>query len=265
MTRAPEVSVTGSGPAVLLVPGGAARNKGYWLDVPEQLAAFSTVISFDRPGTGTTPYQGPRQTLAQQAERLAEVVKDVGVGPAVLVGHSLGGPVSIQLAADAPELVAGLVLLDPTPITSRKIASALGATLRLMSAGTHLPVVGPLLPKGMAASLRKQLKDVEWTPAHEVVAEVMADPVQIPQLSGLLRGLSGDAFALLERLRSQPLTVGGVLATAERKDGSPLRKAHVEMARLVGAELQVWEGTSHILHLQRPSRVVDTVRATLLG
>lgn len=71
---------------------------------------------------------------------------------------------TIQLAADAPELVAGLVLLDPTPITSRTIASTLGASLRVMSAATHLPVVGPLLAKGMAASLRKQFTDVEWTP-----------------------------------------------------------------------------------------------------
>jgi len=68
----------------------------------------------DRPGHGHSERPDKAETLAVQAEQAAGVLRALAPGePAIVVGHSFGGAVSLRLALDHPELVAGLVLLAP--------------------------------------------------------------------------------------------------------------------------------------------------------
>ena len=69
------------------------------------------MISIDRPGFGNSDF-GNAEPLKQQSELINPLFNEWKNGkPIYLVGHSLGGPLIIQMYADNPELVAGLVLL----------------------------------------------------------------------------------------------------------------------------------------------------------
>lgn len=256
------LQVEGSGPAVLLVQGGASRGQGYWLDVPEEIAEFATVISLDRPGTGTNPHTGARLSLATQASQLADVLRELNVSDVVVVGHSLGGPVAGQLGLDFPDLVSGLVLLDPTPITTRTIKIGLPGLIAVLA---RLQRLGIKMDSSIEKKLKSQLEDREWTPQLKVVADLMVSDDQLYQLADLLQKFDADATLLAERLASSKPNLKGLIATADRKPGSLVAKAHQQMADLLGLPLEIWPGTTHVLQLQQPDRVVETVRRVLLN
>lgn len=65
----------------------------------------------DLLGHGRSPWRAP-WTIDANTAALASVVRDTPE-PVVVVGHSFGGAIALHLAATHPELVAGLVLLDP--------------------------------------------------------------------------------------------------------------------------------------------------------
>jgi pimeloyl-ACP methyl ester carboxylesterase len=93
-------------------PGTWEAFRGYLAD-PE-LAGRARLIAVDRPGFGRSGRGRAVGSLETQAAALAAVLEGTASGPAVVVGHSLGGPIAARLAADRPELVAGLVLVAPS-------------------------------------------------------------------------------------------------------------------------------------------------------
>lgn len=99
-------------PAVLFVHGspGASNNFQMYLEEVD-LAEKAHLIAVDRPGFGYSDYGQVERSVAQQAAYLAEVLRQTTTQPAVLVGHSYGGPVIARMAMDFPELVRGLVIV----------------------------------------------------------------------------------------------------------------------------------------------------------
>jgi pimeloyl-ACP methyl ester carboxylesterase len=90
--------------------GGSMVN---WAWVQPEVARATRVCSYDRAGYGwSEPGPGPSGPRAAATD-LHTVLSRAGVaGPYVLVGHSLGGVIVRQFAADHPSDVAGIVLLD---------------------------------------------------------------------------------------------------------------------------------------------------------
>ncbi|MDQ2966012.1 MAG: alpha/beta hydrolase [Chloroflexota bacterium] len=94
-------------PAIALVHG-TRLSRAVWAPQVARLAREFCVVMPDLPGHGAladVPF-----TLAGAADALAEVIDEAAGGRAVVVGHSLGGYVAMELAARSPERVAGLVL-----------------------------------------------------------------------------------------------------------------------------------------------------------
>jgi pimeloyl-ACP methyl ester carboxylesterase len=72
------------------------------------------VIVVDRPGSGySTRAAASPADLSTQAAALAALVRSLGLGPAFVVGHSLGGAIALTMALEHPQQVAGLALLAP--------------------------------------------------------------------------------------------------------------------------------------------------------
>lgn len=101
------------GPLVLFVHGtpGAWRDFSYVM-ADAELAGRAQLVSVDRLGWGGSAESGLVTSLAAQAAAQRTVLAAYPANlPAVVVGHSLGGPVAARLALDAPELVGALVLV----------------------------------------------------------------------------------------------------------------------------------------------------------
>ncbi len=98
------------GPTVLLVHGfgGDLDN---WLFTIDALAENATVYALDLPGHGQSTKAVADPTLAGLSAALRGFMDTVGIGSANLVGHSMGGAVSMRTALDAPDRVASLSLI----------------------------------------------------------------------------------------------------------------------------------------------------------
>lgn len=96
------------GPVLLFVHGSPGDWKAwsYYLRAPE-LAGFATRLAVDRPGFGGSRADGVMPNLREQAALLTELIPPGK--KAIVVGHSLGGPLVAWMAIDAPDRVCGAV------------------------------------------------------------------------------------------------------------------------------------------------------------
>ena len=103
----------GSGPATVICeaalgePGSLA-----YAGVIAAVAANARIIAYDRAGLGASDPATPL-SLDSQIGDLAALAAEASEGPCVLAGHSWGGLLALLVAAQRPELIAGLVLVDP--------------------------------------------------------------------------------------------------------------------------------------------------------
>jgi 3-oxoadipate enol-lactonase len=102
--------VHGSGPPLLFI-AGTACDGAFWkpYQVPE-FALDNTVIIYDQRGTGKTITREHDYSTARLAADAALLVDQVGLGPAIVCGHSMGGRVAQLVALDHAAVVKSLIL-----------------------------------------------------------------------------------------------------------------------------------------------------------
>lgn len=248
-----EVHVDGSaGSPVLLLAGGAATSRGFFPGLVEALPDHR-VVSLDRPGTGLAAGRGVA-SLPSGSAAAAEVLQKLGAGPAVVIGQSLGGALAVQFAIDHPDLVAGMVLIDPTPVDLPDLVPTLRRLFAVFAFPGQLPVVGPRLDLAVwrLLSLRSQVADE----ARDGL-EVMLRSASLHTTREALRTLQQDMRALAPRLHR--LDVPAVLITAARKSDDKVRRSHERLVAALGARLIAPEGAVHAEHLRNPSLVRELV------
>jgi len=151
----------GGVPRVVFLPGAGLVGLDY-LPLHERLAGSHASLIYDRAGTGwSDPIRLPR-TSAAVTDELHTLLATTGVGPAVLVGHSLGGLYARHFATRFPESVAGLVLLDPA---HEDYNAAMPAELRQSRAATEVlevltSVIDVALRTAPTAALLKALPPI---------------------------------------------------------------------------------------------------------
>ena len=109
-----EYEVVGSGEAVLLIHGAHIADALQPLVAEPALERFQR-IRYHRRGVGgsTRPVDTEPTSVPEQAEDAVGLLDHLGVDRAHVAGHSLGGAIALELAAQHPTRVASLVLLEP--------------------------------------------------------------------------------------------------------------------------------------------------------
>ncbi|AQR74872.1 alpha/beta fold hydrolase [Sphingomonas sp. LM7] len=101
------------GPAIVMVHGLMGQLRNFSHSLAGRLAADHRVVLVDRPGWGHSSIDGPRPGIAAQAGMIAALIEQLDLEKPLLVGHSMGGAVSLALGIGRPELVRGLALIAP--------------------------------------------------------------------------------------------------------------------------------------------------------
>ena len=133
MTLHVEVHGIASDAPSVLMSSGLGGSAGFWRpQLPSLIAAGWRVVVYDQRGTNRSPGALPDgYTIADTARDVVEVLDGSGTARCHFVGHALGGLVGLQLALDAPERVASLVLINawsrPNPHSARCFDARIGA------------------------------------------------------------------------------------------------------------------------------------------
>jgi pimeloyl-ACP methyl ester carboxylesterase len=102
----------GSGSQPFLFVHGWTCNHNFFAPQIEYFSRFHRVIAADLCGHGASDAPQRQYTVPEFADDLAWLCGELGVERAVLVGHSMGGLIALQLAATHPELSAAVCLID---------------------------------------------------------------------------------------------------------------------------------------------------------
>jgi 3-oxoadipate enol-lactonase len=102
---------TGTGPLVVLLHG-LSDTHGLWQHVAPALADRYTVVAVDHYAHGRSPLPEGELTTAVMADGVAQLIERLGLGPAVVIGLSMGGGVAQVLALRRPDLVRALGLVS---------------------------------------------------------------------------------------------------------------------------------------------------------
>lgn len=141
----PDLNVREYGPAgdraVVLLHGYSASIE-WWEQVAPRLARDQRVIAIDLVGHGGSeaPNDGAPYRAAEQAKAVHTALVQLGVRHAALIGHSMGGAVSAELARQYPDLVERVVVSD-TPAADDLV------TMPLLGKMVCWPVISPALDR----------------------------------------------------------------------------------------------------------------------
>ena len=102
---------------VVVFESGAGIPLDSWDAILEQVAAFATVVAYDRPGTGQSPWKDHSLTPQSANQRLKKLLEALNITePVILVGHSWGGALARYFAGEYPQMVRGVLYIDPTDV-----------------------------------------------------------------------------------------------------------------------------------------------------
>ena len=255
----------GSGSAILLVHGLGGQMGNFAYGVVDQLINEFRVLVIDRPGSGySTRSSDDAAHLAAQAAYVAQFIRKVGLDHPLLVGHSLGGAISLRVALDHPETLSGLALIAPL---------------------THIPphVPEPFRPLDIDSKLVRRL--LAWTVATPIGilrgATVLKQifhpdpvPADFPIRGGGILGLRPRSFynvstdlvaadagldSMVERYSTIRMPVSILYGTSDnildsRFHGESMR------SKLPQLQLKLVEGAGHMLPVSAPETTAAFLR-----
>jgi pimeloyl-ACP methyl ester carboxylesterase len=256
----------GEGPPVVLIHGNVVTAEDFVLSgVFDRIARNHRVIAFDRPGYGYSERpQGSIWTAIEQADLIQEALDQLGIERPIVVGHSWGALVAMELALGQPDAVSGLVVLGgyyhPTmradvPLVAGPAIPVFGDVLRYTVAPLMGAALMPLNVKAMFAPL-----DVPERFKREF-------PYGFPVRPGQIRAESQDAVTMVPAVygmadRIRDLTIP-ITIMAGTEDGIVDHDGHARWfhEQLPDSVLRLVPGAGHMVHYAVPDEVAEAVEA----
>jgi pimeloyl-ACP methyl ester carboxylesterase len=265
------------GPLLVCVHGlgGASWN---WSAMAPLLTAEARVLAVDLAGHGRTQAAGRRTTVPANRRLLEEFLTEVAREPVVLVGNSMGGAISALQATATPDLVRGLVLIDPA--LPRPLLSPIDARVAASFAMIALPGLGE------AAMRRRRYRISPEEQVRQTLALCCVDPGRVPANVVAMgvelareRARDRDAapdFLLAARSLIKMLTWPMRFNAALRAIRAPVLLLHgdsdrlvpVRVARSVAAAHPTWrfevaKGVGHVPQMEAAEWTADVIREWL--
>lgn len=253
----------GSGDEVLLLIHGMAGSAETWRAVLPQLAKRYRVIAPDLLGHGQSSKPRTDYSLGAFAVGLRDLLDELGVQSATVVGHSLGGGVAMQFLYQHPDYCRRLVLIG-----SGGLGPDVGWILRLLAApGAEfvMPVIAPppVLRAGnavrswlTAAGLRSPRGAEIWN-AYSSFADGETREAFLRTLRSVVdyRGQSVSALNRLNLREGLP-----VLAIWGEDDNIiPVDHAYSALEARPDCRLEILPGIGHFAQVEAPTEVIDLI------
>ncbi len=254
------VQIMGQGPVVLLLHGtGAATHS--WRDILPILAKHFTVVAPDLPGHGFTEQPpGVGMTLPGMAQGISALLKQLGLHPAIVAGHSAGAAIALQMCFEG--------LIAPQAVVALN-----GALLPLTFHGAGRSLMAPLAKLMASNALVPML--FAWQAADgNVVARLLTGTGSVINPDGVkfyarLARRSGHAGAALKMManwdlaffaaRLSKLSVPLMLVVGSNDRSIPPADA-IKIQRIIPtARIIRMEGLGHLAHEEQPAETCKII------
>ena len=258
--------VTGEGPLVVLSHGIGDRRQAYRFLAPRLAQAGYRVASPDLRGHGESSMGWKSVTGTEAISRtdvagdLLALIRHLG-GPAVIVGHSISGGAATIAAAMEPELVSGIVEINPFTKTQKVSLDGLVRIRRYRRGMTRL--AGTQIFKSLGLWMRYldvayPAKPADYDDYMTALSAKLREPGRMAEFMKTGKSTPADAQAQLPNVQCPALIIMG----AEDPDfPDPRAEGEAIVAALpagLGA-LAVIPGAGHYPHAQTPDQVAALV------
>ncbi|GHF20946.1 hypothetical protein GCM10017044_14830 [Kordiimonas sediminis] len=123
-------SDVGKGRPLVFIHGWCADNTSFRKQI-DHLATSHRCISVDLPGHGKSAKPHIDLTIVFLAEIIGRFIHELKLDAPILIGHSMGGAVALEILHQSPECAAGCILVDPSPIVAHKpVINSMKTSLR---------------------------------------------------------------------------------------------------------------------------------------
>lgn len=248
--------VTGAGPLVVLTPGLGNSRSAYRFVAPRLVDAGYRVATMDLRGAGESSAQWPSYSRTDIAGDILALVRHLG-GSAVLVGHSISGGAVTIAAAQAPELITGIVELAPFTRAQSFSFGDLGnsgyrkGTMKMV--GTMLGSLSSW--KGYLDLAYPGKKPSDWSTDLAAMDAMLREPGRMKALQKMTQTSPADAGAQLGNVRCPALIIEGTL-DPDWADPRAEGEAIVAAMPAGTARLEMIDGAGHYPHAQFPDETV---------
>jgi len=256
MEKPVNVMDLGEGPPLVFVHGLS----GSWPNWLEQLPVFATdhrVIAMDLPGFGHSPMPAERITISAHARMLDGLLEALGVSAATLVGNSMGGFISAELAIAFPERVERLVLVSAAGISThgrgdvervvpslRRVERVLAAYTAWMAARSDTVARRP--------GLRNATFGLVTRHPSRLDAALVAEQLRGAGKPGFMQALQANLeYPIRERLGE--IACPTLIVWGDEDRLITVRDADVFEQLIPSSRKVIFENTGHMAMLERPA------------
>ena len=263
------VSVTGTGPDVVLIHGAGGSNRDFTFDLVERLAGDYRVFAIDRPGFGwsdriSEDLRGPLTTESEhpveQARHIVRAVRQLGAERPVVVGHSYGGAVAMGWALEEP--AAAIVILSGATMPWPGEVDWTYRVLGSLAGGAILPpLVSAFVPRGYVAGAL----DGVFAPQPVPKGYMTQAGVMMATRVGTLRANARQVNALRPHVVEMSERYSDITIPVEILHGTADKTVYAEVhaeplaALLPDARLTILNGIGHMPHHAVPEEVIAAI------
>ncbi|MFC7419469.1 alpha/beta fold hydrolase [Iodobacter arcticus] len=251
-------------PTVVLVHGLGSRASRDWLTQIPQLARDYHVLAFDLPGFGLSGNNVERLSPVHYGQLINALIQQYAKNkPVILIGHSLGGAISLRYAHDYPEKVSRLVLVDAAGILQRTVYLDYLSKLNLELAESNLPNMLINFATRKVNQLRSSLIETADT--------VLPDPNRLLNIPSVREQLFKDlhtfnaALSLLDEDFTQAISQTHTptdIFWGKNDPVAPLRTAYLLAGRMPATRLTLFD-TGHVPMAERPEEFAERLLEAL--
>jgi pimeloyl-ACP methyl ester carboxylesterase len=251
-------AVEGHGPPLLLLHGLGSSHLT-WSEVRGAFADDFTVYTVDLPGFGYSDKPAGYASARQEAAFVDRFLASLGIERAAVIGHSMGGTVALWLAAEHPDRVERLVLVDVAEIGDE------AAVFRL----TGTPILGDLMLKSTTTPVTMRAimsepyvqKQALTTELSEQYARFYWTPGARQALIEHARSYDADRASLRRSLAS--VHAPALVVWTDADPYFPVAVGEQLRDQLPTAELRLIHNAGHLPQEEQPTAFADVVLAWL--
>ena len=247
----------GQGPAIVMTHGLAGQMRNF-AAVVEQLRASHRIVLIDRPGSGHSPGRGD-DSLTDQAGIVAGLIDALGLDRPLIVGHSLGGAVSMALALNHADKIAGLALIAPLTQVQEEVPAAFRGLVIEKPAVRTIVANTLAIPMMRLNSARSRVTLFAPEPVHPAFdidygGAMLARPRAFYASSSELVAVNDALAPLVARYGEIALPVRILFGEGDQVLAASIHGTRTA-GEIRGAQCTILPGAGHMLPVTAPARV----------